>query len=219
MQKYFSVLSRCPLFRGVAEKDLIPLLNCMGAAVSTRDKGEALLMADSPADRVGVLLSGNAQVIREDYQGSRSILSAISPGQLFGEAFAFAQVEALPVSVICTERCEALFIPCDKLSSPCANACGFHNRMIFNLMQVMAQKNLLLRRKLEIVSCRTIRERLLTYLDDQARQHRARDFDIPFDRQALADYLGVERSALSAEISRLRAEGVLESDRKHFRLL
>ena len=125
----------------------------------------------------------------------------------------------MPVSVVAVRDSEVMLIDARRITVSCSNACEFHNRMVMNLLCAMAAKNLQLSRKIEITSHRTTREKLMAYLMTQARQARSSSFTIPFDRQALADYLCVERSALSAEIGRLRREGVLESDKSNFTLL
>ena len=168
---------------------------------------------------IGIMLSGSAQITRTDYYGNRSILSDIGTAEVFGEAFACAEVETMPVSVIANELSEVMFIDRDHILHTCKNGCGFHQQLIFNLMRDLATKTLLFHQKIEITSKRTTRDKLMTYLMLQAKKAGSDSFDIPFDRQELADYLEVERSGLSAEISKLRAEGVLESTRKHFVLL
>jgi CRP-like cAMP-binding protein len=168
---------------------------------------------------VGILLSGGVQVFRDDFDGNRAIQATIQPGELFGETFACAGVARLPVSVEADQSSRVLLIRLKRIIETCPSACGFHNRVVLNLLKVLAAKNLLLNRKLEIVSRRTTREKLMAYLSFQARAAGSNHFAIPFDRQGLADYLGVDRSALSAEIGKLRREGVLESDRSVFTLL
>lgn len=218
MKKYMSLLNGCALFSGIHADELAPMLACLGARVSIFGKNEPIFLEGDPANNVGIVLSGSAQIVKDDFYGNRSIVTSISPSQLFGETFACAGVETLPVSVISTDKSEIMIIDCRRISTTCSNACEFHNRMIFNLLRVVAEKNIIFHQKIEIISKRSTREKLLTYLLDQAKQTGSSEFTIPFDRQALADYLGVERSALSAEISKLRTEGVLESNRSHFRL-
>ena len=209
MKKYSSVLQICPLFQGIDEEQTTALLGCLGARVTSADKNELIFLEGDPARFVGIVLRGEVQVVREDYYGKRSIVGRIGPGQLFGESFACANVSALPVSVAATERSEVMLIDCRRLTMSCSNACSFHGRMIFNLMKIMAAKNLMFHQKIEITSKRTTREKLMDYLLLQAKEKGSNHFTIPFDRQELADYLEVDLSGLSAVISKLRAEGVL----------
>ncbi|MDY3692631.1 MAG: Crp/Fnr family transcriptional regulator [Dysosmobacter sp.] len=213
------VLGSCPLFAGIGGEDLKSLLKCLGARTAAYPKKTVILSEGGPMREVGIVLSGTVQIVRGDYSGNRSIVAAVGPGELFGEAFACAGVKELPVDVVAREDAQVLLLDCQRLLRPCCNACGFHRQLIFNLVQVLARKNLALHQKLEILSRRSTREKLLTYLHQQAKHVHSRSFTIPYDRQELADYLEVERSGLSAEISRLRREGILESERSWFRLL
>ena len=146
-------------------------------------------------------------------------MGRLEPGDLFGESFAFAGVDTLPVNVMAATPCDILLIDSSRIISPCSNACSFHTSLIFNLLQIMARKNLGFHQKIEITSKRTTREKLMTYLLEQAKIHQSNSFEIPFDRQTLADYLEVDRSGLSAEISKLRKERILECHRCKFTLL
>lgn len=219
MKKYFDILRACPLFDGIAEDELYTMLGCLGARVAVFDKKYTIMGLGHPAKFIGIMLSGSARVVRVDYYGNRSILSNIQAGEVFGESFACAQVQDMPVSVIANGPCEVMLIDSSHILHTCKNNCAFHNRLIFNLMKDLALKNLQFHKKIEITSKRTTREKLITYLFLQAQSAGSNSFVIPFDRQELADYLEVDRSGLSAEISRLRAEGVLESRKNHFTLL
>ena len=195
------------------------MLNCLGARVAFFDKKYTVMAEGSPARYIGIVLSGEVQISQVDYYGNRSILSSIGPSEVFAEAFACAEVNSLPVTVIANEPSEIMFIDCSHILHTCTNNCGFHQQLIFNLMKDLATKNILFHQKIEITAKRTTREKLLTYLTLQAKNTGERSFDIPYDRQELADYLEVDRSGLSAEISKLRNEGILESNKKHFVLL
>ncbi|MBR2943322.1 MAG: Crp/Fnr family transcriptional regulator [Clostridia bacterium] len=212
-------LLRCPLFEGIDPAELSGMLDCLGARQIFCKRGEAILPEGAPARDVGVLLSGQVQLIRTDYYGNRSIMLSIGPGQLFAESFACAKADRLPVSVVAVEDCEVLLLDCRRVLTSCHNACAFHSRIIFNLLQIVAEKNLSLHRKAVITARRTTREKLLTYLLLQAKEAGRADFTIPFDRQGLADYLEVDRSGLSAEMSKLKKEGVLDYYKSDFRLL
>lgn len=218
MANQFAVLARCPLFDGVSEGEIEAMLDCMGARRVSVPRGGLILRAEDPAEEMGILLSGAARVQRDDFYGNRAIQAALEPGDMFGEAFACAEVRRLPVSVEAVRDCEALMLRVGKVIGPCPSACAFHHRVVLNLLREMAGKNLRLNRKLEITSRRTTREKLLAYLTGEAEQTGDTTFTIPFDRQGLADYLGVDRSALSSEIGKLRREGVLASEKSRFTL-
>lgn len=219
MKKYLNILHTSPLFEGIADENLLRMLNCLGARVETFDKKYTVIAEGNPAKYIGIMLSGSAQVFRMDYFGNRSIVGHIEPSQVFSEAFACAEVAAVPVSIVANEPSEIMFINCSHILHTCANNCGFHQQLIFNLMKNLAQKNIQFHQKLEITSKRTTREKLMTYLMFYASRVKSNSFSIPFDRQELADYLEVDRSGLSAEISKLRKEGIIESNKKHFTLL
>ena len=219
MENYVVSLRNCPLFENIRPEDLTGMLGCLDARKMWVKKGQFILREGDSTRLVGIVLSGAAQVIREDYYGNRSIMARIEPMQLFGESYAFSGVDALPVSVVADEDCHILMIDSRRITNCCSHACSFHNQMIFNLLHLVSTHNLMLHQKMQITAKRTTRDKLMTYLLIQAKQTGRNIFTIPFDRQGLADYLEVDRSGLSAEISKLRKEGILESEKSTFKLL
>lgn len=219
MKTYFDVLRKCRLFDGIADEQLSAMLGCLKASVHSYEKNQTVIEEGAAAIGIGIVLSGAVQIVRVDYYGNRSILTEVGSSQLFGESFACAEVKAMPVNVVAAEACEVMLIDARRMLYQCSNACEFHNRMIFNLMKVVATKNLIFNQKLEIISKRTTREKLMTYLLQQAKLVHSNRFTVPFDRQELADFLEVDRSGLSAEIGKLRKEGILESKKSEFVLL
>ncbi len=219
MEQFYSVIEKCPLFDGISRSDFNGMLRCLGARVLEMKKGQAVVREGDETNRIGVILSGSVHLIREDYYGVRSVLSHIGPAQIFGESYAFSEAHALPVSVVPGQDGKVLMLDSRRIASCCSNACDFHNRMIYNLLRLVANKSLMLHQKIEITSKRTTRQKLMSYLVYQAKLKNSDSFTIPFDRQALADYLEVDRSGLSAQISQLRKEGILESEKNYFRLL
>ena len=174
-------------------------------------KGNPVFLEGAPARFVGIVLSGTLQVVREDYYGNRSILTILQPGELFAEAFSFAGLETMPVSVFAVKDSEVLLLDCRRILTTCSDSCHFHTLLMQNLLKGMAKKNLVLSQKIRYMSQKTTKEKLMTFLLDQAKQHGTTEFVIPYDRQALADYLGVERSAMSAEISKLKKSGQIDT--------
>ena len=217
MQKYLPVIKSCPLFGGMSTEDIDSILSCLGAQVQAHMKNAEVLSAGDRARYVGLVLSGSVRVERVDYRGNRSVTARIMPGQLFAEAFACAQTENLPVSVCAAEETRVMFIDAQRIIHACANACGFHTQLIYNLMRILAMKNLTMQQKMEALTQRTTREKLMTYLTSCAGTGGA--FEIPFDRQELADYLAVDRSGLSTEIGKLRREGVIRCEKNCFEIL
>jgi len=219
MEQFLPILEKSALFDGIEREELLALLPCLGAKTVTFEKGETVLGEGEAAGLMGIVLSGAVQVVRDDIDGSRTIVERLAGGALFAEVFACAEVDTMPVSVIASERATVLLLDCRRALTHCSNACSFHDRLVKNLLKSIAAKTLLLNRKLTILSGRSTREKLLLYLRAEAKRQGSRHITVPFDRQALADYLGAERSALSAEISKLRSEGVLESKKSEFTLL
>ena len=219
LKKYLQILKKCSLFSELEDENLITMLNCLGAKIEFFDKKYTIFAESGAAKFIGILLSGSAHVVHVDYYGNRSILSGIIPGEVFGEAFACAQIKALPVSIIANEPCEVMLIEANRILHTCKNGCSFHHRLIYNLMRDLAEKNIAFHQRIEITSKRTTREKLLTYLALEAKKSGSKSFEIPFDRQELADYLEVDRSGLSAEISKMRKEGIIESKKNSFHIL
>lgn len=219
MLKYLEILKKCPLFDDIEENNLIKMLSCLGARVLSFDKKFTVFSEGSKAKYLGIVLSGSVQTVLIDYDGNRSILSNMEASEVFAEDYACAEISAIPVTVVANEPSEVMFIDCSHILHTCSNNCGFHQQLIYNLMKDLATKTIMFHQRVEVTSKRTTREKLMTYLSIEAKKCSSNSFDIPFDRQELADYLEVDRSGLSAEISKLRSEGILESSKNHFRLL
>lgn len=219
MKKYLDVLRTCPLFEGIAEDNLLRMLACLGAKVVEFDKKYTVLAEGTSGKFIGIVLSGEVVVTTTDFDGNRHIISVSQAGEMFAEAFACAQVESIPVSVIASKPSEIMFIDSNHILHTCENNCGFHQKMIFNLMKNLAVKNLQFHQKIEITSRRSTREKLMAYLVLYAKKENSRSFTLPFDRQELADYLCVERSGLSAEIGKLKREGIINAEKNRFELL
>ncbi len=219
LKKYLQILKKCPLFLDIAEEDLLRMLVCLGARVEYFDKKYTVFSESSPAKYVGVVLSGSVQMVQMDYYGNRSIIGEIPTSQVFAEEFACAETHSLPISFVANEPGEIMLIDCSHILHTCHNNCGFHQKLIFNMMKELALKTILFHQRVEITSKRTTREKLLAYLNAQAQRAGTDSFEIPFDRQELADFLVVDRSGLSAEIGKLKKEGVIEVAKNRFTLL
>ncbi|MBR3934420.1 MAG: Crp/Fnr family transcriptional regulator [Clostridia bacterium] len=218
MKKYFDILSNCPLFNSITDEDLSAILECIGAKVLTVDKSATIFSEGEKIDKIGIVLSGSLKIERTDYYGNRSIVTSILPGEIFGEAFACAESQKIPFDIVADEKCKVMLVDCQRVIHACSNACDFHNRLIFNLLKIVSLKNIYLNQKAEITSKRSTREKLMTYLMVEAKKSNGNEFYIPYDRQELADFLEVDRSGLSNEISKLRSEGIIESKRCWFKL-
>lgn len=204
-------MTSSPLFRDIAPADLASLLDCLDARERAYEKGAWLLRRGEWTDRLGLVLSGTVHILREDFWGSRSIVGLAGPGEIFAESYALAG-EPLEVSVLAASDARVLFLRVETALTDCG-------QLTRNLTALLAEKNLTLTRKMRHMARRTTREKLLSYLSAQALRSGGPEFDIPMDRQQLADYLAVDRSAMSAALGKLRDEGVLEFRKNHFRLL
>lgn len=219
MKQYMEILKKSTLFENIEENQLNAMLSCLGGRLQSYHKNEIIVAEGEAAKYVGIVLNGEVQIVGNDYYGNRSIVTNVEPSQLFGETFACGGVETMPLDVIASKETEVLLIDCRRIVTSCCNACSFHSQMVFNLMKVMAVKNLMFYQKVEITSKRTTREKLMTYLYFQAKKSGSKSFYIPYDRQGLADFLEVERSGLSSEIGKLQREGVFENKKNYFKLL
>ena len=204
------------LFAGMSLEEANRMLECLDAHVISRDKGAAIFIEGSHATRFGVVLSGSLVVVKDGLDGKRSIIKRIGEKELVAASQTFSGVKTMRVRVEADAPCKVLILNAERVGAPCCNACAFHTRLVRNVMRILAAKTLELNSKIEILSHRTTEERLLAYLHSFADKCGKSEFDIPFDRQQLADFLCVERSALSAEISRLANKGVLSSRKNHF---
>ena len=218
MKNYFSVLSASPLFSGISEAEVTAMLACLRAETKAFPKDAFLLCAGDTAGAIGLVLSGSVLIVQEDIWGNRNILSKAAPGQTFAAAFACAPGAALNASVVAEQPVTVLFLDVQRILNVCPSACAHHSRIIRNLLRELAEKNLRFSEKLTHMGQRTTRAKLLSYLSAEAQRLGAYEFDIPFSRQQLADYLGVERSGLSLELGKLQREGLLDFHKSHFRL-
>lgn len=218
MEKYFDLLAHTPLFESIDHTDIPVMLKCLQAHKQNYPKESLIRQEGDAADFIGIVLKGSIQILQYDYNGNRNINASFSEGDMFAEALSCAEIPSLPFSILAMSDCDILFFNKNKILHQCSGACEFHNQLIQNLLKIVAQKNMKLNQKLYYLSRKTTAEKILCYLDDQARLHHSNEFTIPFDRQALADYLGVERSAMSAELSKLQKQGLLETKRNYFKL-
>ena len=218
MEKYLPVLKRTRLFSGVGEEELPAMLNCLGAVVRSYRKGEYVFRSGEHVGSITILVEGRLLIQKDDYWGNRSIVNAVEPGELFGEAYAAPDSGALRNDVLAAEDSAAVFFDIHRVLTVCPSACRFHTLTVQNLFYAISEKNRKLVSKLDITSKRTTREKLLSYLSEEAKRQNASAFEIPFNRQQLADFLSVDRSAMSNELCKLRDAGLLSFERSRFTL-
>ncbi len=218
MQKYLNVLKSVSLFNRINDNELEPILKCLSAEIKKHKKDSIIFIAGDKISSVGIVLSGQVQVIKEDIMGNRTILTELSSGEIFGEIFACAGIEKSPVTVIAMADCDVMFIDYKKIVTTCSSACAFHTILIENMLKLIASKSIVLNQKIDILSKRSTREKIMSFLLTQMEKSKDNSFTIPFSREELADYLCVDRSALSRELCKMRDEGLLKFNKNEFKL-
>lgn len=218
MDETYAFLAKTQLFSGSTADEIEQMIGCLGARKRKYEAGEYIHHMGDEIKTVGLVLSGSVRIENVDVWGNVSVIGESSAGKLFGEAYAAVPDEPLMVNVVAAEKCEILFLTLSKVIATCPHACPFHARTSSNMTTAIARHNLALSRRLFHIAPKTIRGKVLSYLSDQAERAESNSFDIPFNRQQLADYLGTDRSALSAELSRMQKDGLLETNRNHFKL-
>lgn len=212
------ILRASRLFRGFPDAELDALLGCVGAVTKTFEAGETILMAGDSTHYIGIVLSGSICIENIDIWGNRSVLGKNGAGGIFAESYAFIPDQPLLVDVVALKESEILFLNAEKLRSTCERGCSFHREIISRLLTISSRKNVQMSRRIFYTSSKTIRGRVLAYLSHVSAEKGSRDFTIPFSRAEMADYLNVERSALSGELSKMKKDGLIDYDRSHFRL-
>lgn len=218
MKKYMKVLSKTQLFNGVSQEEIASMLLCLDAKLCHYKKGEFVLRRGERVNSFLVLAEGELHVQKDDYWGNRSILGHISAGDMFGEAYAVPPGGAILNDVVSVSDSAVIFFDVRRILTTCSSACRFHTSVLQNLFFALSEKNRNLVQKIGLLSKRTTREKLLSYLSEEAKKNGSASFTIPFNRQQLADFLSVERSAMSAQLCKLRDEGLLEFKKNRFTL-
>ena len=207
------------MFNGINESEIEGMLKCLNARTMLYKKNEYILRNGETVNSIGMVLEGLALVEKEDIWGNRTIISEISPGSLYAESYACLSKLPAEISVIASDNTTVMLFDIRRILTTCSSSCGFHTKLIQNLLYTIAQKNVLLTKKMEYISKKTIKEKLLAYLSSEAMKAGSPTFNIPFNRQELADFLSVDRSALSSEISRLQKKGIISCRKNAFTIL
>lgn len=213
-----SFLTGTPLFCGISESEANAMLSCLQAEFKNFSRGETVLSLGDQTDSLGLVLSGSVLIRQPDFWGNENLISRVQPGQVFAETYACIPDCRMTVQVLAVEDSGILFLNVRRILHTCPSSCAFHSRLIENLLSVLAFKNLNLTRKISHTTPKSIRGRLLSYLSFQSIQQGSRHISIPFSRQQLADYLCVDRSALSNELSKMQKDGLLTCKKNSFSL-
>ncbi len=218
MKRYVSLLQHTQLFAGVKTGEIDAMLGCLGAIYKTYRKGEYVFRQGEHVDKIMVLVEGQLHVQRDDYWGNSNIINIIDVGEMFGEAYAAPDSGAILNNVIAVSDSAVLFFDARRILTTCSSACHFHSLVVQNLVFSISEKNRKLVQKLGHMSHRTTREKLMSYLSDEASRQNNATFTIPLNRQQLADFLSVDRSAMSHELGKMRDEGMLTFHKNRFTL-
>ncbi len=219
LKKYSEILSETELFRDIKKEDISSLLNCLCPIIKKFKPSSYIFHEGDTHTPVGIILKGNVQIVYDDFSGNRHIINSLSEKNMFGESFACSSAENITVSAIATDESEIMLFDFKKILTTCNNSCLFHNALIFNMLRAVSQKNVFLSEKINIISKRTTREKLLTFLSYQSKKNNSSEFTIEFSRQELADFLCVDRSAMSSELSKMKTDGIIDYNKNHFILL
>jgi CRP-like cAMP-binding protein len=218
MDKSLELYHRSPLFEGVDEAALIPLLECLRAGKRVFIRGEVLFAADEPARMVGIVVSGRVQTVYEDALGRRGVISYFEPGQLVCDAFSCTREQKPTVDIVAQTDCCVILMDTNAVLHTCSKSCAQHLLVIENLVHILAEKYVGLSRKVLHLSARTTRDKLLSYFLEQSKLAGGAPFRVPYSQQELADYLFIDRSGLSTELNKLKKEGVLLGDNGRYTL-
>lgn len=219
MKDFLPELKNNALFEGIADEDVRRLFECLRPKSAAYKKGAFIVRVKSPVKSVYILLSGSAHIIEDDFWGNQTIVETLHAPVLFGEAYVLSGAKEHLVNIVATQDSEVLQIDPVRFFKACPNACAFHGRLIQNINTILATKVVLLTKKLLHIGQRSIRRKLISYFSMCAAQEKSSLFTIPYSRQQLADYLCVERTALSHELARMRNEGLISYEKKQFHLL
>ncbi len=219
MKKFIPILKRTRLFAGIGEEEMESLLSCLGARLCEYQRGDFVLRQGEYISDIMILAEGNLHIQKDDYWGNRSILGQISAGEMFGEAYVSPESGAMLNDVVAVADSKVIFFDVKRMLTTCSTACRFHSMVVRNMFFAISEKNRKLVQKLGHMSRRTTREKLISYLSEEAKKQNSSKFTIPFNRQQLADFLSVDRSAMSNELCKMRDEGLLEFEKNQFVLL
>lgn len=219
MEEYLDILKEMPLFKDIKSFEIKPMLECLGGFSRNYKKGNYISLSGDSIKYIGLVISGTVQMLKEDFWGNKSIYAVINSKNIFGETFVCGESESTIVSFLATEDSTVLFLPFNRVMSTCSRACEYHQKLIENMIVLIAEKNIQLMKKLEITSKKNIREKIFTYLSQQAQENDSNRFTTPLGRIELANYLCVDRSALTRELVNMKKDKIIEYDKNTFEIL
>ena len=212
----YSLLTNAALFRGVKEDEIKQMMGCLNAHPKKFCKDETIYRSGDTVTEIGLVLSGSVNVVVNFYRGNSNIFAHIESGAIFAQNYAAIPGKELLCDVVAAEDCEILFMDVSRLLTSCGTACSFHRRLIQNLFRISAQQNLNMSSRMMHIAPKSIRDKLLSYFSQRVAEEGSMHFTVPFSRQQLADYLGVDRSALSNELSKMQRDGLITYHKNEF---
>ena len=219
MNLNLKVLEKVSLFSGMKAVDIESVLECLDSKERVYGKQQCIIQGGDEVPALGIVITGRVQVIREDILGNRMLVAGLGPADIFAESLASAGAKSSPVSVYANEDATILWLYIKRLVCTCSASCHYHSLLIENLLQLLAKKNLYLNNKMELLSKRTIREKIITFLLSEGKEQNSSSFDITMNRNEMAEYLCVDRSAMSRGLSKLQEEGIIQYKKNHFNIL
>ena len=214
----YEQLADMVMFQGIEKENIGILMGCLGSYLKNYSKGEYIAFEDDAIKNIGIVISGSVHMVKEDVWGNKTIMTRMTRGYLFGESFACGSDSMSTVTYSAAENTEVMWMPFDRVMSTCCNSCAFHQQIIKNMVVMLSNKNQTLMEKIEVISKKTLREKILSYLSQEAQKQDSKYFEIPLGRIELADYLCTDRSALTRELGKLRQEGLIDYDKNLFRI-
>lgn len=218
MDNYVKIISQVSLFQDFTVDELGGLLKCLSIEVKEYNKGDVIFRQGDIINVLGIVIEGGINLQKCDYYGNNVILTTLCAKDIFGESYAGSRMP-IPIEVVANQKSKVAFVDYDKVIHPCSKMCYNHNLIVTRMIKLLATKNILLTAKIDTLSKRTTREKILDFLAHESLRQDSREFTIPFNRQGLADYLVVDRSALSAELSKLKQAGIIDFRRDFFKIL
>ncbi|CUH93802.1 Crp/Fnr family transcriptional regulator [Herbinix luporum] len=219
MEKYFPILKKCVLFRGIEEADYKHLLACLSAQVKHYNEEEYLFFAGDRLDHIGIVLSGRLEILKESLAGNKHIIAILDPSHMFAEGIVCTATRLSPVTVQAMEPVKILLIPYERIIKSCGQSCSFHIGLIQNMMVILGEKNVILNYKLELLTLKGMREKLASYLLKASLENGSNTFQIPLNRTELADFLNVSRTSMCRELTRMKNDGLIDLYGRSFKIL
>ncbi len=218
IQSYLHVIKQASIFQGIETDHLLSILNCLSARVVRYRKQEIAVLAGSRLEHIGVVLAGKLHITREDSAGDRMIVASVIPPEIYGETICSAEMEQSPVTVTASEESVVLLLNFSRTLQVCSNTCVFHTKIIKNMLALMATKNLFLQNRMDIVSKKSVRAKVMMYLESFVPAQ-GREITVPLNREKMAEYLCIDRSALSHELIKMKQDGLIDYDKNRFTLI